>query len=128
MLKKESWIYITDNTNVKWIKIFQLYKGFSRKTTTYGFFVKGSARIVEPPRLEYKGFKYKFKIKGDIIKSIIVRTKKKRSTKSGKHVSFNDNSSILINKKFNIQSKYINGTTIKNIKRKKIINLFKVII
>ena len=26
MLQKESWAYITDNTNVKWVKIFQLFE------------------------------------------------------------------------------------------------------
>ena len=43
-----------------------MYKGFHRKSTTVSFFAKGSARVVEPPRIEYKGFKYKYSIKGDI--------------------------------------------------------------
>lgn len=69
MLLKESWLYVSDNTNVCWVKIFHLYKGFNRKKTRTGLFIKGSARVVEPPRLEYKGFKYKYTVKGDITRS-----------------------------------------------------------
>ena len=60
MIAKQTWIHVSDNTNVRWLRTFHLYKGFHRRCTTVGFFVKGSARIVEPPRLEYKGFKFKF--------------------------------------------------------------------
>ena len=45
--------------------------------TTQSYFVKGSARVVESPRLEYKGFKYKFNIKGDISRLLIIRINKK---------------------------------------------------
>ena len=75
MLFKQTWINVADNTNVKWIQIFHLYKGFKRKSTKIGFFIKGSARVVEPPRIEYKGFKVKFNKKGDICRGIVIRTK-----------------------------------------------------
>lgn len=128
MLQKQSWLFITDNTNVRWLRIFHLYKGFFRKHSKEGFFVKGSARIVEPPRIEYKGFKYKYKIKGDICRNWLVRTKKKQSFKDSRSLLFNDNSGIMINKKVNIMSKYINGPISKNVNRKKLLSLFKNVI
>lgn len=128
MLQKESWVYITDNTNVCWIKIFHLYKGFFRKTTKPGSFVKGSAQIVNPPRLEYKGFKYKFKIKGDIVRSCFIRGNNTILYSDKKNLRFNNNASILINKKFNILSKYLNGPLSKSVRIKKLVSLFKIII
>lgn len=128
LLQKESWIFITDNTNVKWIKVFHLYKGSFRKSTKEGLFIKGSARVVEPPRVEYKGFKYKFRLKGDICRSWIVRTKTNKINKNGKHIKLNNNSSININKKSNVLSKYLNGPIIKLIGIKKLLILFPIII
>ena len=109
MLLKESWLNVSDNTNVRNVKIFHLYKGFHRKSTRLGFFIKGSARVVEPPRIEYKGFKYKYNVKGDICRMLIVRTAKLDYTTSGLLTKFNNNSGINIKKKSEPKSKYIKG-------------------
>lgn len=127
MLLKESWLYITDNTNVRWIKVFHLYKGFHRKVTTLGFFVKGSARIVEPPRIEYKGFKYKYNIKGDICRALIVRTNRQEVYRDGSQVQLTGNSAFLIKKKNDVKSKFLNGPITRHIKRRKFITLFKTV-
>jgi len=127
LLKKESTLFITDNTNVKWVKIFHLYKGFFRKTTSENLFIKSSARVVEPPRIEYKGFKYKYKIKGDIVRVWICRTKKPKFTKDQRYVRFWDNSGLCITKKTQLTSKYINGPFSKSTKNRKLISLFKVV-
>ena len=128
MLAKESWLYITDNSNVRWLNIFQLYKGSFRKSTKEGLFIKGSARVVEPPRIEYKGFKYKYKIKGDICRSWVCRSLFKRKYGDHKSILFGDNSAININKKNNLMSKYINGPISKSISQKKLTTLFKFVI
>lgn len=128
MLQKESWVYVSDNTNIRWLKLFHLYKGFFRKSTTDGFFVKGSARIVEPPRLEYKGFKYKFSIKGDIARAILLRTNKKYIKSDSSNIRFYTNNLIIIKKKQDTRSKYLNGPVSKSVKRKKFISLFNNVI
>ena len=128
MLQKESWVYVSDNTNIRWLKLFHLYKGFFRKSTSDGFFVKGSARIVEPPRLEYKGFKYKFSLKGDIARAIIIRTNRKFQKIDSSSVRFYSNNLIVIKKKQDTRSKYVNGPVSKSLKRKKFISLFKTVI
>lgn len=128
MLCKESWIFITDNTNVKWIKIFHLYKGFNRKVTKESYFVKGSARVVEPPRIEYKGFKYKYKIKGDICRIWICRTNRAIFHNDKRCIKFFENSGLNVNKKANVLSKYINGPIVKSVGQKKLISLFNSVI
>lgn len=124
MLQKESWLYVSDNTNVRWIKIFHLYKGFKRKSTKEGFFVKGSAKIVEPPRIEYKGFKYKYNIKGDICRGLICRSKNLRTNLNGDTAVFDNNSLITIKKKNDPKSKFINGPIMRNVYRRKLLTLF----
>ena len=110
---------------MRWLKVFHLYKGFKRKLTSEGFFVKGSAKIVEPPRIEYKGFKYKYNIKGDICRGLICRSKTLRRNINKDTLKFDNNSLIMIKKKNDPKSKFINGPVMRNIKKKKLLTLFK---
>lgn len=125
MISKQTWLNVSDNTNVRWLKVFHLYKGFHRKVTKVGFFVKGSAQIVEPPRLEYKGFKFKFNKKGDICRGLLVRSLKLIRRYDGSIASFRSNNCILIKKKQNVKSKYIHGPVPYHLKRKKFKTLFR---
>lgn len=128
MIFKQTWLNIADNSNVRWLQVFQLYKGFSRRVSKSGFFVKGSARVVEPPKLEYKGFKRKFNKKGDICRGIIVRDKYNVNKLDGSVIRFPDNSAILLKKKNDLKSKYHYGPVSKTIRRKKYLNLFTKVI
>lgn len=128
MIFKHSWLNVADNTNVKWIQIFHLYKGFNRRSTKIGFFVKGSARAVEPPRIEYKGFKFKFNKKGDICRGLIIRTKFRIKKDDGSSLYFKNNSTILLKKKQDVKSKYLYGPVSYKIKRKRFLNLFSFVL
>ena len=128
MLYKETWIHVADNTNIRWVKIFHLYKGFHRKVTTQSYFVKGSARVVEAPRIEYKGFKYKFNIKGDISRLFIVRHNRTNHNINGSCVSIRQNAGITIKKKSNPRSKFVNGSISRLIRRKKFLSLYTSVI
>ena len=128
MLYKESWVHVADSTNIRWVKIFHLYKGFHRKVTSQSYFVKGSARVVESPRIEYKGFKYKFNIKGDISRLMIIRDKKRNAYLDGSSTFINYNSGITIKKKFNPRSKFLFGPVSRTLKRKKFTALYSYVI
>lgn len=125
MIFKQTWLSVSDNTNVSWLQIFHLYKGFHRKVTKPGFFVKGSARVVEPPRLEYKGFKVKFNKKGDICRGLFVRGRYIVHRIDGSSTFFRTNDSILLKKKQDVKSKYLYGPVPYILKRKKFLSLFK---
>lgn len=128
MISKQSWLHAADNTNVRWLRIFHLYKGFDRRSTTVGFFVKGSARVVEPPRLEYKGFKFKFNKKGNICRALYIRASKPLRRLDGSVSKFGANNGILIKKKQTVKSKYIHGPVTYHLKRKKFKTLFRTVV
>ena len=128
MVSKQTWLHASDNTNVRWLRLFHLYKGFNRRSSSIGFFVKGSARVVEPPRLEYKGFKFRFNKKGDVCRALLIRGVWSRRRLDGSSYTFGANSGILINKKQNVKSKYLQGPSSYHLKRKKFKSLFKAII
>lgn len=128
MIQKKTWINVADNTNVEWIQIFHLYKGFFRKSSSIGSFLKSSARVVEPPRIEYKGFKVKFNKKGDICRALIIRTKYRSFRPDGSAFYFKKNNVFLLKKKQEPKSKYIYGPVPLALKRRKFFSLFKSII
>jgi len=128
MISRLSWISIADNTNVKWLQVFHLYKGWKRKSTSLGFFVKGSARVVEPPRIEYKGFKFKFSRKGDICRAILTQVTYPNTKLDGSVMYFTTNHGLLIRKKQDLRSKYLFGPVVSSFKRKRFKTLFRVII
>ena len=128
MIFKKTWLNVSDNTNVRWIQIFHLYKGFYRKTSKIGFFVKGSARVIEPPRIEYKGFKFKFNKKGDICRGLIIRSKYINRKNDGSSIFFPFNNTVLLKKKQDLKSKYLYGPVPSLIKRKKFITLFSFVL
>lgn len=119
MILKQSWLSVADNTSVRWLRTFHLYKGFHRRSSTVGFFIKGSARVTDAPRIEYKGFKFKFNKKGDICRGILIRCAYPLRRLDGCVSRFYSNNTILIKKKQNIKSKYLFGPTTYHLKRKK---------
>lgn len=125
LISKQSWMYVTDSTNIRWLRTFHLYKGFHRKTTYPGLFIKGSARIVEPPRIVYKGFKYKYYIKGNICRMLIIRTFRRIYKKDRTATVIQSNSGIIIKKKQDPKSKYLTGVVSNSINKKKLKTLFR---
>jgi large subunit ribosomal protein L14 len=124
MIFKQTWLEVADNTNVRWLQVFHLYKGFHRKSTKIGFFIKATARVVEPPRIEYKGFKFKFNKKGDICRGLLIRSKYVSIKNDGSSIYFKNNSTILLKKKQDIKSKYLFGPVCYLIRRKKFLSAF----
>ena len=124
MIFKQTWLEVADNTNVRWLQVFHLYKGFHRKSTKIGFFIKATARVVEPPRIEYKGFKFKFNKKGDICRGLLIRSKYISIKNDGSSIYFKNNSTILLKKKQDIKSKYLVGPVCYLIRRKKFLSAF----
>lgn len=128
MLLKESWISLADNTNVRWLRLFHLYKGFKRNSSTVGLFVKGSARVVEPPRLEYKGFKIRFNKKGDVCRALLLRVVKPIARLDGSTLVFYLNSGLTIKKLQTPKSKYTRGPTTYSLSRKQFKAMFKTVL
>jgi large subunit ribosomal protein L14 len=128
MILKKTWLSVSDNTNVCWVQTFHLYKGFYRKFTRVGMFIKSSARVVEPPRIEYKGFKVKFNKKGDICRGLIVRTRYRVVRYDGSVLFFKKNNTILLKKKQELKSKYLYGPVSFIVRRKKFLSIFKSVI
>ena len=116
MIQKNTIIKPADNCGVIKSKVFHVYKGSKGRLAYMGDFVKTSSRVVKIDN----NIKKKSKIK-----SIIIRTKFLICRKDNSHISFNQNSIILLKKRLTPRGKAIKGPVVRSIKRKKFISSFR---
>lgn len=129
MIKRSTWLKVADTSQAKWLKVFSLYGGFFRKSSSVGNVVKGSVRVVQPFFNYYKGFSKKQIVKGRVSKTLFnlqayvyVDSSRRVAAKSS------INSSILLKKKLNVRARHAIGPAFLSGKKKKFNSLFKFII
>ncbi|MGM9880223.1 MAG: 50S ribosomal protein L14 [Bacilli bacterium] len=88
MVQTETNLVVADNSGAKSVRIFRLYGGSKRKASSIGDIVMCAVKDAIPNG--------KIK-KGDIVKGIIVRTKKGVERADGSYVRFDDNAVVIIN-------------------------------
>jgi len=90
MLQLLSKLNLADNSGVKKLQIIHNAKGYKRRFSKIGDIVTCSVKEVAP----HGAIK-----KGDIVKAVIVRTKKEIRRKSGIYIRFDDNAGVIIDTK-----------------------------
>jgi len=73
-------------------------------------------------------FKYKFSVKGDISRSLIVRNNHIIKYYDHSYIYIRNNAGITIKKKSNPRSKFLYGPISRKLKRKKFISLYTYVI
>lgn len=88
MIQQESYLKVADNTGAKEIKCIRVLGGSKRKYASIGDVIVASVRKAAP------GGQVK---KGDVVKAVIVRTKKQYRRVDGTYIRFDDNAAVIIN-------------------------------
>src|SRR6056297_2469703 len=87
MIQPESKLKVIDNTGAKIIQCIRVLGSGRRPTATVGDVIVAAVKKATP-RKEVK--------KGDVVKAVIVRTKKEISRKNGVYVRFDDNAAVIL--------------------------------
>ena len=87
MIQQESYLKVADNTGAKEIHCIRVLGGSKRKFGNIGDVIVASVRKAAP------GGTVK---KGDVVKAVIVRTKKGIRREDGTYVRFDENAAVLI--------------------------------
>lgn len=88
MVQNETNLVVADNSGARSVRIFRLFGGGNRKSSSIGDIVLCAVKDAIP------NGKVK---KGDIVRAIIVRTKKEINRPDGTFIKFDDNACVLIN-------------------------------
>lgn len=107
MIQQESQLKVADNTGAKKVKCFKVLGGSRRRYATVGDVIVCSVRDVEPDSSIKKG---------DVVKAVIVRTRRDICRKDGSTLRFDTNSCVIIDEKGNPKGTRIFGPIAREIR------------
>ena len=88
MIQPQTRLKVADNSGAKEIMCFRVLGGSFRRTAGVGDVIVASVKTATP------GGTVK---KGDVVKAVIVRTKKQYRRPDGSYIRFDDNAAVIIN-------------------------------
>ncbi|MDF2954338.1 MAG: Ribosomal protein L14 [Thermodesulfobacterium sp.] len=88
MIQQQTYLNVADNSGAKKIMCIRVLGGSGRRYGSVGDIIVASVKEALPNS----------KVKeGDVVKAVIVRTKKEVSRADGTHIKFDENAAVLIN-------------------------------
>ncbi len=87
MIQLRSVLHVADNSGAKRIRVIQVHGGSKRRFGHIGDIVTASVIVADA------GGNLK---KGEIVKAVVVRTRKEKRRSSGEYIRFDDNAAVII--------------------------------
>ena len=109
MIQQESFLKVADNTGAKEIKCIRVLGGSKRRYASIGDVVVASVRKAAP------GGTVK---KGEVVKAVIVRTKRGVRREDGSYVRFDENAAVIIKEDKNPKGTRIFGPVARELREK----------
>ena len=109
MIQEESYLKVADNTGAKEIHCIRVLGGSKRKYGNIGDVIVASVRKAAP------GGTVK---KGDVVKAVIVRTKRGIRREDGTYVRFDENAAVIIKEDRNPKGTRIFGPVARELREK----------
>ena len=109
MIQGESYLKVADNTGAKEIHCIRVLGGSKRKFGNIGDVIVASVRKANP------GGTVK---KGDVVKAVIVRTKRGIRREDGSYVRFDENAAVIIKEDRNPKGTRIFGPVARELREK----------
>ena len=100
MIQQESELEVADNTGAKKVKCFKVLGGSRRRYAHVGDIIVCSVKDAVPKSTVKKG---------EVVKAVIVRTKKETRRKDGSYVRFSDNAAVVIDANLNPRATRVLG-------------------
>ena len=109
MLQQESYLKVADNTGAKEIKCIRVLGGSKRKYGNIGDVIVASVRKAAPNGTVKKG---------EVVKAVIVRSKKGVRRNDGTYVRFDENAAVIIKEDKNPKGTRIFGPVARELREK----------
>ncbi|HQF51368.1 MAG TPA: 50S ribosomal protein L14 [Thermoleophilia bacterium] len=115
MIQVESRLRVADNTGAREILCIRIRGGSRRRYATVGDIIVGTVKVATP------GGSVK---KGDVVRAVVVRTKKEFGRKDGTYIAFDENAAVLIDNQNNPRGTRIFGPVARELREK---NFMKIV-
>ncbi|MDK2821200.1 MAG: large subunit ribosomal protein [Clostridia bacterium] len=117
MIQQQTILKVGDNTGARKLMCIRVLGGSKRRYASVGDIIVASVKEATPGGVVKKG---------DVVKAVIVRTKKPVRRQDGSYIRFNENAAVIINEQKNPQGTRIFGPVARELREKdfmKIISL-----
>lgn len=114
MIQQQSRLKVADNSGAKEIMCIRVAKGFHHKYAKVGDIITASVKDATP------GAPVK---KGDVVKAVVVRTRKKIKRPDGSYIRFDENAAVLINDQMNPRGTRIFGPVARELREKEFMKI-----
>lgn len=115
MIQQESRVRVADNTGARELLCIKVLGGSGRRYASVGDIVVGTIKEAIP------GSAVK---KGDVVRAVVVRTKKEKRRPDGTYIKFDENAVVLIDNQMNPRGTRIFGPVARELRQK---NFMKII-
>jgi large subunit ribosomal protein L14 len=115
MIQVESRLKVADNTGAREILCIRIRGGSRRRYAAVGDIIVGTVKQATP------GGSVK---KGDVVRAVVVRTKKEFGRKDGTYIAFDENAAVLIDNQGNPRGTRIFGPVARELREK---NFMKIV-
>ena len=109
MVQQESYLRVADNTGAKELKCIRVLGGSTRRYGNIGDVIVASVRKAAPGGMVKKG---------DVVRAVIVRTKKGLRRQDGSYIRFDENAAVIIREDKNPRGTRIFGPGARELREK----------
>lgn len=115
MIQEETNLVVADNSGAKRVRCIRVLGGHDKRYATVGDLIVVSVKAALPNGAVKKG---------DVVKAVVVRTKKEIRRRDGSYVRFDDNAAVLLNNQLEPRGTRIFGPVARELREK---NFMKII-
>lgn len=124
MIQAESYLNVADNSGAKKLMCIKVLGGSKKRYAGLGDLIVGVVKDALPPSAARKGTGTIGVKKGEVVKAVIVRTKKEVRRPDGSYIKFDDNAAVIVNEQLNPRGTRIFGPVARELREK---NFMKIV-
>jgi large subunit ribosomal protein L14 len=109
MIQPQTYLEVADNTGARKIMCIRVLKGSSAKYATVGDVIVASVKEAIPRGMVKEG---------DVVKAVVVRTKKEVKRPDGSAIRFDDNAAVIINNQLEPRGTRVFGPVARELREK----------
>lgn len=124
MIQSETYLNVADNSGAKQLLCIRVLGGSKKRYAGLGDLIVAVVKDALPPSAARKGAGIVAVKKGDVVKAVVVRTKKESRRPDGSYIRFDDNAAVIINEQMNPRGTRIFGPVARELREK---NFMKIV-
>lgn len=118
MIQAQTYLNVADNSGAKQVMCIRVLGGSKKRYAGLGDLIIAVVKDALPPSAARKGAGGSGVKKGDVVKAVVVRTRKEYRRPDGSYIRFDDNAAVIINEQMNPRGTRIFGPVARELRER----------